>query len=489
MNIQSGNSLIDIDFYDSELDLGFEKKIKPFRWELAFHEIFKNGGVDVVIGNPPYVRQELLGQQKGYFQSKYIVYHSIADLYSYFIEKSINLLNPNGLYGVIVANKWMRTNYGEPLRKWLKNQSIFQIIDFGDLPVFQSVTTYPCILIAGKSQKDNKTFMLSIVKTLHFNSLEDYIDKVSIEKEKESLEDSSWNLASNLEQNLIKKLENSGFKLSEYVQRKIYRGIITGLNEAFVIDESKKSELINLDKSYSEVIKPFLAGRDVKRYETPSSKNYLILFPRGFTNLNGKNPRNAWNWLYDNYRGIAEYLEQFKEKAEKRFDKGDYWWELRACDYYNEFEKPKIIYPNILKKPEFTFDTKGWYTNQKCFIIPVEDKYLLGLLNSKLMNYFFEKFLPKLRGGFFEPSYVIFKNFPVRTIDSKITKEKKLHLEIITSVNELLNLYNDKNVQILQTRIDMISSKIIYLENKINEIFYQLYDLSKDEIQIIEEIS
>ena len=487
MNIQSGNSLIDLDFYDSELELGFEKKIKPFRWELAFPEIFKYDGFDVVIGNPPYVRQELLGHQKGYFQSKYIVYHGIADLYSYFIERSIKLLKPNGLYGVIVANKWMRTNYGEPLRKWLKTQSIFHIIDFGDLPVFQSVTTYPCIIIAGKPQKNNRTFRLSIIKTLEFNSLEEYINGVSIEKDKESLEDSTWNLASNLEQNLIKKLENSGFKLSDYVQRKIYRGIITGLNEAFVIDESKKNDLIKIDKSYLKVIKPILAGRDIKRFESPSSKNYLILFPRGFTNLNGKNPGNAWGWFNDNYKGIADHLEQFKGKAEKRFDKGDYWWELRACDYYDEFEKPKIIYPNILKKPEFTFDTEGWYTNQKCFIIPVYDKYLLGLLNCKLMNYFFEKFLPKLRGGFYEPSYVIFKNFPVKMIDFKNPKEKELHSDIIKSVDELLKLYNDKKAQSLQTRINLISSKVIFLENKINETFYQLYSLSKDEIQIIED--
>lgn len=485
-NIKDGNSLIDIDFYSSELDFGFEKKIKPFNWGNAFPEVFKQDGFDIVIGNPPYVRQELLGSQKVYFQTKYTVYHGVADLYSYFIEKSIKLLKPNGLYGVIVANKWMRANYGEPLRKWLKEQSIFQIIDFGDLPVFETVTTYPCILIVGKQVSQNKTFDLTLVKSLKFSSLHEYVKENFEQKSKNSLADGGWNLASASEQKLIKKLQASGIKLSDYVNGKIFRGIITGLNEAFVIDETTKKDLIQKDKSSAQVIKPFLAGRDIKCYQLPKSENYLILFPKGFTNLRGSNPKNAWKWLEENYNSIAKHLEPFKEKAEKRFDKGDYWWELRACDYYHEFEKPKIIYPNILKKPEFTFDTNCWYINQKCYIISTEDKYLLGLLNSKLNNYLFEKFLPKLRGGFYEPSYVIFKNFPIKTIDFNNQIEKELHEEIVNLVNELLQINKEKYELKLQTKINQIDSKINYCENRINEIVFQLYGLTEEEIRIIE---
>src|SRR5690606_30339104 len=150
--------------YSSEIDFGEEKKIKPFSWKKAFPEVFKQGGFDCVIGNPPYVRQELLGVQKPYFQKKYKVYHGMADLYSYFFEKGIGLLKEKGLFGIIVANKWMRANYGEPLRKWLKEWQIQEIVDFGDLPVFQGATTYPCIIIC-KNQKVSKPFYLVNAKT------------------------------------------------------------------------------------------------------------------------------------------------------------------------------------------------------------------------------------------------------------------------------------------------------------------------------------
>ena len=121
-NIKSGNSLIDMDFYEGQLDFepALEKKVKPFSWKKGFADVFKQGGFDCVIGNPPYVRQELLSDYKNYFQRTYKVYHGIADLYSYFFERGIGLLNKKGLFGIIVANKWMRANYGEPLRKWLK---------------------------------------------------------------------------------------------------------------------------------------------------------------------------------------------------------------------------------------------------------------------------------------------------------------------------------------------------------------------------------
>lgn len=485
-NIKSGNSLIDIDFYSTQLDFGEEKKIKPFNWQKAFPEVFQKGGFDVVLGNPPYVRQELLGNQKAYFEGHYRVYHGMADLYSYFIEKGIGLLKPGGLFGIIVANKWMRSNYGEPLRRWLKDQSIRQIIDFGDLPVFESATTYPCILIAGKPDEENHTFRICQVNTLKFGSLEEYVAQNGVNAEKQILDNSGWNLAGTQETDLLNKIKSRGIPLGEYVKGKIYRGILTGLNEAFVIDSATRDRLVAEDPRSAEVIKPFLAGREIKRYQTPVIKNYLIFFPKGFTNLHGKNPKNGWRWLTENYPGIAGYLEPFKEKGEKRFDKGDYWWELRACDYYAEFEKLKIIYPNILKQPEFTFDGSGWYTNQKCFIISLDDKYLLGLLNSRLNHFLFEKYLPKLRGGFYEPSYVFFKTFPIVKPDLQKNEEVKMKLEIENLVNQLIVLNGEKLYTKLSSILEQLQGKIDFCEDRINQLVYALYGLTAEEIAMVE---
>jgi hypothetical protein len=140
-NVQCGNSLIDVDAFDL-LPEEETHALRPFNWQRAFPEVFKKGGFDAVLGNPPYVRQELLTPQKPYYQEHFAVYHGVADLYTYFMERAAALLKPGGLYGIIVANKWMRANYGEPLRRWLKQQDIRELIDFGDLPVFQGATTY-----------------------------------------------------------------------------------------------------------------------------------------------------------------------------------------------------------------------------------------------------------------------------------------------------------------------------------------------------------
>ena len=152
-NIKCGNSLIGWDILKDNPGIAQEEidRINPFDWEKEFPEIFQRGGFSVVIGNPPYVRQEGLGEFKGYFQKHYKVYQSTADLYSYFIERGVSLLRDGGIFSYIVANKWMRANYGQPMRKWLKEQCIEEIIDFGDLQVFQGATTYPCIIRITKS--------------------------------------------------------------------------------------------------------------------------------------------------------------------------------------------------------------------------------------------------------------------------------------------------------------------------------------------------
>ncbi len=277
-NIKSGNSLISTDYYDNQLDFGEEKKIKPFSWKNSFPDVFRQGGFDVVVGNPPYVRQELISAQKDYFQGHYQVFHGMADLYSYFIERSLKLLNPNGLYGVIVANKWMRANYGEPLRRFLKAHTLYEIIDFGDLPVFETATTYPCIIIAGNRGKEIGPIKLTLAKTLKFNSLTEYVEQSQKQLNKESLNDEGWSLVDGNAQQLFTKIQQKGIPLKAYVKGKILYGIKTGLNEAFVIDQFTKAKLVAEDPRSVEILRPFLSGKDLKRYQKPYSPQTSILF-------------------------------------------------------------------------------------------------------------------------------------------------------------------------------------------------------------------
>ena len=488
-NIKCGNSLIDVDFYDGmlEFESGFEKKVKPFSWQKAFPNVFKQGGFDCVIGNPPYVRQELLHDFKDYFQKHYKVYHGVADLYSYFFEKGIGLLNDKGVFGIIVANKWMRTNYGEPLRKWLKQQSIWQIIDFGDLPVFQQATTYPCIIIAGKdlSAMGLESFTVNM-KTLEFESLEKYIDENEQKFNQQSLEDEGWNLGSETEQQLLKKLQSAGIPLGEYVKGKIFYGIKTGLNEAFVINEETRNRLIAENKKSEEIIKPFLAGKNIKRYEQPDSKSYLILFKKGFTNSRGNNPKNPWKWLSENYKSIAEYLKPFEEKGKKRYDKGDYWWELRTCEYYDEFEKGKILWPGISHEiTSFAFDVNKFFGNDNNQLIGSSDKYLLGILNSSLAKFQLLNICDKVQGGFYRLKIIYIKQLSVKVINENNKSEKSLHDEIVHLVETMLQLQKEKQQTTLPDKLNHIETRIQYTDDKINKIVYELYGLNEEEVGIV----
>ncbi len=521
-NIKCGNSLIGYDIFDNApqpplnlrggeggvkvLDDETKSRINPFDWNsksAGFGEIMNpsqspldnggsKGGFDVVIGNPPYVRQEMFGEFKEYFQKHYEVYQGTADLYTYFIEKGVSLLKKDGLFSYIVANKWMRANYGEPLRRWLKKQGIEEIVDFGDLQVFEGATTYPCIIRIKKgvipAKAGIQSFSATQVRTLNFSNLNDYTKEHSFKINKTSLADKGWSLANEQAQALLNKLQKVGMPLGDYVKGKIYRGVLTGLNEAFVIDKKTKERLIKENPKSSELIKPFLLGRDIKRYGTLGSERYLIFTKRGID--------------IKKYPAILNYLSSFKERLMpkpkdwkgqewKGRKPGSYkWYEIQdAIDYYEEFEKPKIIYPNICKKPEFTLDLNGLYTNQKCFIISLHDKYLFGLLNSSLMFFLFRSLLPKLRGDFYEPNYIFFKDFPIRTINFKNPSEKAIHDKLVSLVDRMLELHKKKNSLPPSAEREKIEREIAVIDEKIDKIVYGLYGLTSEEVTIVEKSS
>jgi len=422
-----------------------------------------------VIGNPPYVRQEGLREFKEYFKCvQRDVYHGVADLYVYFIHKGFSLLRPSGNYSMILNNKWMRTNYGKSLQKWMKEKNIRTIIDFGDQPVFEGATTYPCIVVLNKGTA-TADFIAANVDTLKFESLETYMEEKAFCLTQSSLSIGSWNLTDNATIDLLEKIRNMGVLLLEYIDGRIYRGIITGLNEAFVIDKVTRNLLIAEDAKSEELIKPFLIGKDIKRYVTPRSDRFLIFTRRGID--------------INKYSAIKRHITSFKERLMPKprswkgiewpgRKSGNYeWYEIQdTIDYYKEFERPKIIYPNICHRPEFAFDPSGYYTNQKCFIIPLDDKYLLALLNSPICNFYFHTNIPKLRGGFFEPGYVFMKDFPV----IQPSENEEISREIALLANNMVtNDYSDKRK----------------LENSINELTFKMYDLSAKEISLVCNVS
>jgi len=484
-NIKCGNSLIGTDILTPEMPAEEVKRINPFDWEREFADVMKAGGFDAVIGNPPYVRQELLKEQKKYFETHYVVYHGTADLYAYFIEKGITLLRPKGLFSYIVANKWMRASYGKPLRKYLLTKQIEEIIDFGDLPVFKTATTYPCI-IRISPEKPVREFCASSVNALDSPSLDEYVVANWHPINQCTLNEDGWSLGDLETENLLKKMQSIGHPLKEYVNGEIYRGIITGLTEAFVIDDKIKNKLIEEDPRSSNLIKPFVIGKDIKRYKTPRTGKNVILMPKGWTNSQSGDVKNKWKWFKETYPAIANYLEPFAESAEKRFDKGDYWWELRACEYYSEFEKPKLIYLVFQVKPAFTYDSQGViYSNNATFIIPKNDLLLLGVLNSKLGWFLISKYCTQIQGGY-QLIFQYLGKIPIRTINFSDPVDKARHDRMVTLVTQMLDLNKRLQDAHLDHEKTLLQRQIEATDAAIDKLVYELYELTAEEIKIIE---
>jgi hypothetical protein len=484
-NIKCGNSLIGWDILkdNPSLTQGEIERINPFDWEKEFPEVFQRGGFSVVIGNPPYVRQEGLGEFKGYFQKHYKVYQGTADLYAYFIERGVSLLQERGIFSYIVANKWMRANYGQPLRTWLKEQCIEEIIDFGDLQVFQGATTYPCIIRITKSTP-HTSFDVTQMKTLDFQSLSDYVKDNHYRVSQPNLDDKGWSLADERTKNLLEKMSSTGVPLSGYIGGKIYRGMLTGFDEAFIIDAKTREKLIAEDAKSSELIKPHLAGRDIKRYQSPNSGKYLIFTRRGIN--------------IQDYPAIEKHLLQFKERLmpKPKDWKGEVWngrkpgaykwYEVQdAIDYYTEFDKPKITYLKFQVKPAFTFDEEGHYPNSANWIIPSNDKYLLGIFNSKLGWFMISNYCTQIQNGY-QLIFNYLGKIPIHTIDFSDSSAAAHHERMVSLVDQMLSLH--KQLQEARTPHEQTSlqRQIEATDRQIDTLVYELYGLTEEEIKIVE---
>jgi len=225
-------------------------------------------------------------------------------------------------------------------------------------------------------------------------------------------------------------------------------------------------------------------GRDIKRYQPPESNQFLILIPKGWTRGKSHNAKDAWGWLQKNYPAIARHLAPYAIPGHKRYDKGEYWWELRACDYYQEFEKPKIIFPDISQRGNFTIDMNvGFFSVNTTYFFTNNDLYLLGLLNSNLMTFFYGNNYAVFRGGYLRFFEQYLRELPIRMIDSS---NKGKRDRIIFLVKSMLSLHKQLDEVNSVSQKEIIQRQIYAMDAEIDRLVYELYGLTEEEITIVE---
>jgi hypothetical protein len=400
-------------------------------WMFQLHD-----GFDIVIGNPPYVRQERFTEDKPALQKVYGQkdrngqplgsYAGTADMFVYFIERGMRLLKPGGAFSYITSNKWYRAKYGENLRHWMTvNARLHLLIDFGDADVFDAIA-YPTIILAERrahpGPKPEDRFRALNWQNLGVEAdeerFEDYLDQYGFTMPQSALEKGGWQIEPTVKRDLLARIRAAGVPLGDYVEGRFYRGILTGYNEAFVIDGATRARLIAADSKSAEIIKPFLRGRDIKRWRVEPQDLWLIFTRRGID--------------IDRYPAIKTHLAEYRKKLESKptdwidgptdaekwpgRKAGSYkWFEIQDnVAYWEAFLEPKIIVPAIEKTVAYAPDTAGFFSNDKTSIVVSDDwRFLSACLNSPVSWWIAQSAYAGRQGGFFEfkPMYV--GQFPV----------------------------------------------------------------------------
>lgn len=464
----------------------------PFEWRFEFPEILDDDGnfkgFDLIIGNPPYIRQEELKELKPHLAKNYKVYKGTSDIYTYFYELGFNVLKENGILSFITSNKYTRAGYGEALREFLlKNVKVLEYTDLNGIKVFDSATVDTSILCFEKSKsKDNKFKYLAlsneILKTCAYNIglYKDFAEFSQNSLSKESFTFSDENTSA-----LKAKIERIGTPLKEWQGLNIYRGILTGYNEAFIITTEKRNEILANCKDEAEkertakLIRKMLRGRDIKRYSYEWAGLWVIFIPWHFPNVEKpKTMLENEQDLKEQYPSLYKHLLSHKERLSKRNKEETgiryEWYCLQrwGANYYQEFEREKIVWASV-GYIEHSFIPKDMLLQDTNYFFSTSNRYLLGILNSKPITYYLADIQTPLgnTGAFRNYKYNIEK-LPIPKINSK---NQNIVDELINLVDEILKAKEqDKNANTQE------------LENKINSLVYKLYNLNEEEIKIIE---
>ena len=526
-NIKCGNSLIDDPAVAGD---------KAFNWKEEFPAVFAKGGFDVVIGNPPYVQLQSMGEMSDILKNcGYETFDKGADLYCIFTERGYQLLRNGGVQSFIMPNKWMLVAYGKPLRKFLAKTGLCQVLNFGDIQFFQEATTYVCIFVTQKNEPFENVKVLSLNQNTYHGDFLTETQSNIYNYLSSKFDEDEWSIQPYNDALKLERMKLRGIELKD-LPVSINYGIKTGFNDAFFIDEKTRNKLIAADGSSAELIKPMVRGRDISAYVITGFEYLISTFP-------------ALKLDIEHYPAIKEHLLSFGyDRLNQTGDNGarkktsGKWFETQdSISYYEDFAKPKIIYPNMTSVFPFMYDESGLLSNDKSFILTAQDDsvsllFLTAVFNSSLAKLWIWYNCPELQGGTREIRKVYFEHFPVphaneeqtamlsqyaieRTqltanLESLISKfqrtiQRKFNLEDLPGKlqNWYLLTYKEFIAELAKKKVKLslkeeaewetyfleeakqaleLKSEIDKTDKEIDRMVYELYGLTEEEIGIVE---
>jgi len=486
--IQCGNSLVGPEITNDEswafCPARERHTLNLFSWNSSFPEIFAAGGFDAVVGSlpaGPLASHEWIQQ---YFQRHYAVYHQTADRSAYFAEKGLTLLRTGGVLGTVMTDRWLRAKSGTSLRHLVASRQIEEIVNFGEAGENKECPA-PCI-IRITNRAPSHAICVTQVEPSFTGSLPDYIRSHRFPIDQATLDDGGWTLRDTRAQRLVDKVREGGTPLQESVLDEYHLGIPVGPDDVFVIDELQKKQLIKDDPKCKSIIRPFVSGAGIGRYEITAYPQHIIFIPKGWMNKHPAAVSHPWRWLKKRYPAVARYLKMSAEKAKARNGQGDYWWET-ACD--QDFWRgihPKILFRNRFEHPVFTFDSGRAIADDTVCALASSSLYLLGVLNSRLISFVFCETVQQSSAERQDFGWDDLKDLPIYTPDFDNPADAARHRQMEALVSQMLDLHqylprakNDLEKRLVQQEIDA-------LDVRIDALVYELYGLTADEIAVVE---
>jgi hypothetical protein len=447
-----------------------------------------NDGFDIVIGNPPYIRQEKIKDLKPALKKFYKIYNSTSDIYTYFYERACDILSDGGVYSYITSNKFMRAKYGKELREFLKkNTKINNIVDFGGHRVFESATVDTVIVIGQKEKPNSNDIQVCLIKDDFKKGMDinQYCREKGFKISQDKLLSEVWTFE---DLDLKEKIEKVGIPL-KYWDVKIYFGIKTGFNEAFIIDSKKREEILANCKTQEErkrteeIIKPVLRGRDIEKWRYNWAGLWVIATFSGWTKKSFT--ENYENAFAENYPALYHYLLSKSNLINKegknlfnRPSQGDFWWEIQTgINVINEFEKEKIVWQRVTQQFSFCIVPKGMYIlDSMAFMVGNDLHFLIGVLNSRLIDYYIKTYVHQ----YADKGFLLSNQYVERIPIPKVPEDKqKPIIDLVDKIMEITSRGDYKDNPQLQEKVKDYSFRI-------DQLVYQLYNLTDEEIERIE---